>query len=38
MFWVIDSKGTKFVFDTIDAMFDFIAVCGDNIVEGWVGL
>ena len=39
MFWVIDKKGAKFVFNKIDDLFDFIAICGkDNIVEGWVGL
>lgn len=39
MFWVIDKKGAKFVFNKIDDMFDFIAVCGaNNIVEGWAGV
>ena len=39
MFWVIDKKGAKFVFNRIDDLFDFIVVCGEkNIVEGWAGL
>ncbi len=39
MFWVIDKKGAKFVFNKIDDMFDFISVCGkENIVEGWAGV
>mgnify|MGYP003340211537 CR=1 FL=1 len=39
MFWVIDKKGAKFVFGSIDDLFDFIAISGEeNILEGWAGV
>ena len=39
MFWVIDNKADKFVFGSIDDLFDFIAIRGEaNIREGWAGI
>jgi hypothetical protein len=39
MFWAIDKAGDKFVFGSIDDLFDFIAIRGEeNIVQGWAGV
>lgn len=38
MFWAIDKNKDKFIFNSINDLFDFIAVRGEaNIVEGWAG-